>query len=356
MLVDQDAHQLRHRHRRMGIVQLDRRLVRQGADIAEILDMPPDNVLQRGGGEEIFLPQPQLLPRRRTVGGIENAGQRLGPVAFGQRAQMVAGIELVEQDRIDRLRLPQAQRIDPLAAPAGDRRVIGGGDHPFGGTPAHLIGAAILALGRIDAPAEPDLVTRLAPLELPGVAVRQPVFRQFHLPAVADLLPEHAVHITDAIAIGGDVDRRHALHEARRQPPQATIAQRRIRLQRSDQVQVDAQRVERGLQIVQHLHIGCGIAHQPADQEFQAQIIDPAPLFLIGLVGGLDPGVDHPVADREDDGMQPVMRLGCLGILADAIGQSLDNLMGQNLRVNLPGCRLGKLRLALEIHGRDLPL
>ena len=34
--------------------------------------------------------------------GIEHAGQRVGLVALAQRADVVAGVEGVEQDRIDR--------------------------------------------------------------------------------------------------------------------------------------------------------------------------------------------------------------------------------------------------------------
>ncbi len=63
VIVEQYSHQLRHRNRRMGVVKLDRGLVRQGQDAAEILQMPPHNVLQGRGREEIFLPQPQFLPR-----------------------------------------------------------------------------------------------------------------------------------------------------------------------------------------------------------------------------------------------------------------------------------------------------
>ena len=106
MIVQQYPHQFRHRDRRMRVIELDRRLVWQRRDGAEILDMPPDDVLQRRGREEIFLPQPQFLASGGTVGRVQHPRQRLGPIAFGQRADMVARIELVEQDRVDRLRFP----------------------------------------------------------------------------------------------------------------------------------------------------------------------------------------------------------------------------------------------------------
>ena len=268
---------------------------------------------------------------------------------------MVAGVEFIEQDRVDGLGFPQAQRIDALAPPARDRRVIGGGDDAFARPPVHLMRSGLLPLRRIDASAKADLVARLAPLELPGIAMRQPVFGQFHLPAIADFLPEHAVHIADAIAISRHVHRRHAFHETSRQPTQATIAQRGVGLQRGDDVNIDTQRRQRGLKIVQHFHVGCSVAHQPADQEFQAEIINPPPLRLVGFVGGFDPGVDHPVADRQDDGMQPVMGLCGGGILADAIGQPLDDFAGQQFGIDLPRCGPGKFGLALKVHGVTSP-
>ena len=51
----------------MRVVELDRGLVGQRADIAERLDVTADQVLQRCGDEEIFLPQPQFLPGGRGV-------------------------------------------------------------------------------------------------------------------------------------------------------------------------------------------------------------------------------------------------------------------------------------------------
>ncbi len=216
--------------------------------------------------------------------------------------------------------------------------------------------SGILALDRIDPPAKADLVTGLAPLKLPRIAVRQPGFGQFHLPAVGNFLPEHAVHIADAIAIGWHVRRRHALHETGGQTAKPAITQRRVRLQRRDNVYIDAQRGKRGLHVVQHFHIGRGIAHQAADQKFQRQIIDPPPFFLIGFLGRRDPGVDHPVADGKDDGVQPVVRLGGGGILADAIGEPLDNLMGQDLGIDPARFGDRKFGLALEVHAAGPPI
>jgi hypothetical protein len=56
---------------------------------------------------------------------------------------------------------------------------------------------------RLDRAAKADLDRALAALELPRIAVVEPGFRQLHLPAVGNLLPEHAVHVADAVAVRG---------------------------------------------------------------------------------------------------------------------------------------------------------
>ena len=143
---------------------------------------------------------------------------------------------------------------------------------------------AVLVGDRFDRAAEADLEGAFAPLELPGIAVIEPGLRQFDLPAVMDLLAEHAVDVADAIAMRRDVDGRHAFHEAGGEPAEAAIAERRVRLQRGDEVEVDAERRQRLAHVVHQAEIGEGVAHQAADQEFQRQVIDALVAVLVGLL------------------------------------------------------------------------
>ena len=106
MHVDQQAHQFGDADRRMGVVELDGDLIAKFSDIAALLHMAVDQVLQRGGGEEIFLAQPQLLPRRRGIAGIEHLGDRLRAHLIGLRADVIAGVEHVEPQRVRRARRP----------------------------------------------------------------------------------------------------------------------------------------------------------------------------------------------------------------------------------------------------------
>jgi hypothetical protein len=70
----------------------------------------------------------------------------------------------------------------------------------------------------------------------------EPGLGQLDLLAVLDFLAEHAVDIADAVAMGRHINRRHGFHEAGSQPPQAAIAQRCIRLQRFNQIEINTER------------------------------------------------------------------------------------------------------------------
>ena len=190
-------------------------------------------VLQRRGDEEIFLPQPQLAARRRLVARVENLRDRFRARLLGQRADMVAAVEGVEPQRIGRARRPQPQRVHVPAAPADDRRVVG---HRFDGLvrmPDRARRRRRVHGRRLDAAAELDVVDHFRPRELPRVAERQPFLRIFLLPAVADDLAEQAVIVADAVAVGRDAERRHALHEAGGEAAETAIAERGIRLGRA---------------------------------------------------------------------------------------------------------------------------
>ena len=344
--VGQQAHHLGDGNRRMGVVQLDRHLVGQVGEVRVLLQVAAQDVLQGRRREEVFLAQPQLLARRIGVGRVEDAGEGLGLVALAQRADVVAGIEGVEQDRVDRVGRPEPQGVDPLGPPADDRRVVGGCNHPLGGLP-DIARRFFVAADGFHRTAEADLVGAFAPLELPRVAVGKPGLRQLDLPAIRHLLAEEAVDIADAVAIGGDVDRGHGFHEAGGEAAEAAIAERRIGLEAGDDVEIDAEGGERIAQFVHDAEIGDGVAHQPADQEFQREVIDPLVAVLIGAARRFHPAVDDAVTHHEDGGGQPVVRLGDLGILADAVGQALDDLFGEYFGAGTAGAGLR------DFHGRE---
>ncbi len=89
----QQAHQFRPGNRRMRIVQLDRHLRRQSAQIGMFAIEPAQDVAQRGGREEVFLLQPQFLALLGRVIRIQHARLivRANASAYGSPRKVADG-------------------------------------------------------------------------------------------------------------------------------------------------------------------------------------------------------------------------------------------------------------------------
>ena len=290
--VDEDAHQFSDADRWMGVVELDGGVLAEGAHVAPLLDMAANEIEQRSGSEEIFLPEPQFLTGRGRVAGIEHLGDRLGAHGLGKRADVVAGVEGLELQRIGRPRRPQAQRVDVPAAPADDRRVVGDRFDRLGGMP-NVVGALVVALDHLDPAAEADGVVVFGTDEFPRIAVDEPVLRRLLLPAAADDLAEQAIVVADAIAVGRDRERRHAVHEAGGEASEAAVAERGVGLDPAQVREVDAELVEGFGHRLGDAEIGHRVEQQAPDQEFKRQVIDALAPVGIDAVQGFEPAADR---------------------------------------------------------------
>src|SRR5690606_57786 len=112
------------------------------------------------------------------------------------------------------------------------------------------------------------------------------------LPAIYDGLAEQAVFVTNTVAMTGDAEGRHAFQEARRQTPQAAIAERRVGLQQADALKVDAEFGERLAGHVEQTEVAQAVKEQPADEKFQGEVVNALLTFAVAL-----PRVVHPVLD-----------------------------------------------------------
>ncbi len=233
-----------------------------------------------------------------------------------------------------------------MAAPADDRGVVSDSLHGFCRTPGGAVAAAVVDV--VDEAAEMDVVYHLGALEFPGVAKTQPFVRVFVLPALRDDLAEQAEIVADAVADGGNGKRRHALHEARREPPQAAVAERRVRLAFAQVVKPDAEIAERRLEQWQQAHIVQRVGEQAADQEFEREIIDPLAAGIVTLLFGRQPAVDDAVAQRQCGGLVPVPPRRHAGVLADRkpnLGEDRTLDLGQRQLVE----RLAQRRIVCRI-------
>ena len=238
-----------------------------------------------------------------------------------------------------------------LAAPAHDRRVVGDRLHGFRRPPRRAVTPAVIDM--VDMAAEMNVVDHLRPLEFPGVAETQPFIRIFVLPALRDDLPEQAEIVADAVADGGNGQRRQALHEARRQPPEAAIAECRIRLAFAQVIKPDAEIAERRLEHRQQAHIVQRVGEQAADQEFEREVIDPLAAGVVALLFGRQPAVHDAVAQCQRGCLVPVPPRRHAGVLADRkpeLGEDRTLDLGQRQLVD----RLIQRRIVCRIVSWDL--
>ena len=146
------------------------------------------------------------------------------------------------------------------------------------------MGALVVALDHFDPAAEADGVIVFGAVEFPRIAVDEPVLGRFLLPAAADDLAEQAVVVADAIAMRGDGQRRHAVHEAGGETAEAAVAERGVGLDPAQVREIDAELVERLRHRLGDAEIGHRVEQQAADQEFEREIIDAlAPVVVDGV-------------------------------------------------------------------------
>ena len=315
--VEEEAHQLRHRDGRVRVVELDRGVVRQGPDVAALGHVPGDEILDRRRREEVFLAQAQLLPLGRGIARIEHAGDRLGAHPRRHRADMVAAVEPGEVHGFAGLGLPQAQGVHVAPAPADHRHVVGHRPHGLGRLPVPADHPRLRG-GHGDGPAEADGVGRLGPGEFPGVALGEPRLRRLALPAVLEGLAEQAVVVADPVAHGRDADARHALHEAGGEPPEAAVAQSGVGLGLLHGVEVDPEFPQGGAGGLGQAEVVHRVRHQPADQEFQRQVVDA---LVRDAALGRHAGRHDPLAQGQRGRGEPVARAGGLGRAAEGEGE-----------------------------------
>ncbi|SCH33629.1 Uncharacterised protein [uncultured Clostridium sp.] len=248
-LVDEDTHQLGYRYSRMGIVQLERRLLVELADVVMISLITGNGLLHAGGNKEILLLQTQLLACHMVVVGVQNLYQQLRQVFFLYGLLIIALVEGVQAEGIHGLCVPDTKGIHYVIAIAYYRKVAG--DSPYG--LIALLDKMVLAV-LIDlyvyVAAELDDLRVLRTAELEGIAVHKPVVGNFFLISVLNFLLEHTIAVTDAAAVCRITQGCQRIQEAGCQSSQTAISQSCVRLLILDYVQIAAQLLQSFLYFV----------------------------------------------------------------------------------------------------------
>ena len=204
MLIHQQAHQLGHGDRRVGVVELNGELAVEIGNGQALALEDPEHVLQGAGHEEDLLTQPQPLALVQLVIGIEHLREGFRLHLVEHSPGVIAGIEGGEIKFIGGLGRPQAQGVGGVNAVAQDRRVIGHAHHGLA--------------------ADHNWVAPFRPDHFPGVALGQPGVGAFHLAFLGDLLAEDAEFVADAVADRRQLQAGQGFLEAGRQAPETTVA------------------------------------------------------------------------------------------------------------------------------------
>ncbi len=321
LLVHEDAHQFGHRDRRVGIVELEDVVLGEGAVVVTVHQFPlAHHVLEAGGSEQVMLAQTQLLAVLAGVVGIEHHGYVLGLVLGGHRLGVAAGIEFIEIEDVGSGGFPQPQRVDHAVLVAGDRYIVGNGQHVLGVEPAHP--GNTLFIGEVlGVTAEIDDLGVLQPFEFPGIAVAKPVIGLFHLVAVLDVLAEHAVFVAQPVTEHRQFQRGAAVHEAGGETAQAAVPQSGIVFVLLDLFQFQGVGLHRLLCLGADAHVEQVIAQRTADEKLHGEVEGPALSLLAMLFPGIEPVGHDAVTQGERQGLVEV-----IGVAAEESPQVMDQV------------------------------
>ena len=288
----------------MRVVELNGGLVGQVAQIFVLREMPPDDVGQRARHEEILLLEAQLAAALEFVGRIQNRRDGFRQRLVEHRLLVVALVEHLQIEFRRCTRAPQPQIVDRTTAKTNDRRIEWHAHDLRSVDPAHpRLAVFLVALG---APAEFHGDRVLGPPHFPRVAVAQPLVGLLDLPAVANQLIEDAELVADAVAIAGDPQRGHRIQKARRQAPEAAIAEAGVMLFLEQLAEIEADGFERGIARIGDAEIDHVVVERAAHQKFGRQVVHALDVAEIVLGLGFDPFLRQPIAHREGERQEAV--------------------------------------------------
>lgn len=136
------------------------------------------------------------------------------------------------------------------------------------------------------------------PLDLPRVAIAQPVVGVLDLIAILDVLAEHAVLVMNAIAHHRQVQRGAAVHEARGEPTQTAVSQAGVGFFFGEVFQRLAKTVQGLARLVVQPQIEHMVGQRTPDQEFQRQVIGATLARLVARNIGVHPVRHEMVTQR----------------------------------------------------------
>ena len=213
---------------------------------------------------------------------IENLRNGLGHGILLERADIIAARERVHVKALRHTGAPERKLVDGLGAIAGNVQIVRDSND---GLIACLGGLELVAVHPlVYLSAEANLYSVVLAGMQPHIAHFEPVIREFHLPAVDNLLAEDAELISDGEAGHGIIQTGRCVHIARGQTAQAAVAKSGIRLKRAEAFQAEAEIMQDLPCRFQQAHVVQVVAQARADQKFHRHIIDLLALLCTRLL------------------------------------------------------------------------
>src|ERR1700737_4457673 len=222
LLVDQDADQLGHCDCRVGVVELDRHLLREVSKIGVCFQIPPNDVGDRTGCEKILLLEPELFPGQEVVIWIENLRNYFRGVLLQHRALIVAVIENSEVELLAGARLPKAEGVDGASAIPRDWHIIRDAQDCLAINPTAYRPATGTEMV-LDVAIEPNRHGLLRADDFPRAAKGEPLVGTLHLISIDDVLREDSKLVADAVSKSRQPKCSQGAQKAGGQPAKAAI-------------------------------------------------------------------------------------------------------------------------------------
>ena len=182
----------------MGIIQLYLVETTEFAPICMNLFEPTDDVSQRSRTEEVLLFQSQFFASLGLIIRVKHTCDILGRLSFTDSSKVIAFIKLFQTKLIVRSRAPKSQVICVVSVVAWDRCIISLRNDKLAAQPFSLLLTSLLELSSVST--KPYCVNNIRSLNLPGIALFQPVIRYFNLLMVFNDLLKYTIVVPYTIS------------------------------------------------------------------------------------------------------------------------------------------------------------
>ena len=179
--------------------------------------------------------------------------------------------------------------------------------------------------------AKANITGKLGAIDLPDMTFTEPIVGPFHLPAVIDGLPEHAISIAQAVTCYGQCQCRATVQKTGGQSTQTPIAQTGIVFQSLHLFQSNTQLSQRLTELIGQLQIMRRITQSPAHEKFHGQITGTSGGAGFDRLARFAPAIHQAVTHTQRNRLIKTMGGSIFKIAPKCLRKMLDDGLAQGL-------------------------